>query len=66
MKAMLQMKVDMLTTDQPLEARKLMKEMNIKELKCQTIKTLPFIRTQRKIVSRNYPKLSHPFDSPVF
>ena len=32
MKAMLQMKVDMLTTDQPLEARKLMKEMNINEL----------------------------------
>ena len=32
MEAMLQMKVDMLTTDQPLEARKLMKEMNINEL----------------------------------
>ena len=33
MKSMLKMKVDMLTTDQPLEARRLMKEMNIKELK---------------------------------
>jgi hypothetical protein len=32
MKSMLQMKVNMLTTDQPLEARELMKEMNIKEL----------------------------------
>ena len=33
MKAMLKMKVNMLTTDQPLEARKLMKGMNIKELR---------------------------------
>ena len=33
MKSMLKMKVDMLTTDQPLEARELMKNMNIKELR---------------------------------
>ena len=33
MTEMLKMKVNMLTTDQPLEARELMKEMNIKELK---------------------------------
>ena len=33
MKDMLNMKVNMLTTDQPLEARELMKEMNVNELK---------------------------------
>ena len=33
MKTMLQMEVNMLTTDRPLEARKLMNEMNINELK---------------------------------
>ena len=33
MEAILKMKVNMLTTDQPLEARELMKELNIKELK---------------------------------
>jgi hypothetical protein len=32
MQEMLNLKVNMLTTDQPLEARELMKEMNIKEL----------------------------------
>ena len=33
MRSMLEMQVNMLTTDQPLEARKLMKNMNIKELR---------------------------------
>ena len=32
MREMLNLKVNMLTTDQPLQARELMKEMNIKEL----------------------------------
>jgi glycerophosphoryl diester phosphodiesterase len=32
MEAILKMKIDMLTTDQPLEARELMKTMKIKEL----------------------------------
>ena len=32
MKAILKMKVDMITTDNPLEARKVIKEMEIKEL----------------------------------
>ena len=32
MEAILRMKIDMLTTDQPLEARELMKTMKIKEL----------------------------------
>lgn len=33
MKAMFEQKVDMLTTDQPLEARELMKELKVKEVK---------------------------------
>jgi glycerophosphoryl diester phosphodiesterase len=32
MKAILKMKIDMLTTDNPLQARELMKEMGINEL----------------------------------
>ena len=32
MREMLNLKVNMLTTDQPLQARELMKEMNIKEM----------------------------------